>query len=86
MLHLCFVPIFVLSPCLCIKFEEPFVNHVDQVNPYHRSTMDSYEASWFDTEKILKKMSSSRMITICSFITHKVAFLTSHLTITQAIP
>jgi len=50
--------IFNLSPCLCIKFEKAYVNHVDQVicTADQPGTVMTDEASWTDTEKILKRM------------------------------
>jgi len=50
--------IFNLSPYLCIKFEKAYVNHVDQVicTADQLGTVMTDEASWTDTEKILKRM------------------------------
>lgn len=50
--------IFNLSPCLCVQFEKPYVDHVDQIicTTDQPGTVLTDEASWSDTEKIVKRM------------------------------
>lgn len=44
-----------LSPCSCVNSEKRYVNHEVQVNFVKKISMDNDEASWSDTEKILKR-------------------------------